>query len=120
MFKIVKTLGVLALAAGLIYGGMRIYKDNNSKLVYLEGTLNRGVKLAQDVEYNFLLKLDTVVSGPTFEDGRGIPLSDYYLIATDSVIYSELESRLDKRVKVGGEINWGYAETKYLKVLTIK
>lgn len=93
--------------------------DNQQKLS-IRGVVSYGVRPAPDISYDYQLK----PSEPFFDelDSQGRPSSVRFIDIIPGInsAWIELENNIGKEVTVEGYMVWGYSESRYLEIISVK
>lgn len=91
------------------------------KLEVITGTLDRTLRPAPDIAYDYQLKLDKPYADYESSTGR---VPEYYQVLDispyNNFILVEFEKFIDQKVQIEGEMVWGYAESRYLTVISLE
>lgn len=94
--------------------------DNTQEKLVLRGTIVHGKRPAPDIGYDYQLKLVEPFIDKFSSVGATQEVSEVYIAPTTNSLWTELENNIDKEVTVEGYMAWGYAESRYLEIISIK
>lgn len=97
-----------------------IDRTSFQKIEIVTGTLEYSTRPAPDISYDYQLKLDKAFYDP--QSSSGIPeiFPALDLRPFNHFILSEFDKNIGKEVEIEGEMTWGYSESRYLSVISIK
>ncbi len=93
---------------------------NNMVLATFSGILKHSVRLSYDIGYDYKLILDDDYLNKDFSFGEPTYLKEINVTPFNDEVWMEFEKNIGKNVVLEGYYLWGYAETKYLLVHTLK
>jgi hypothetical protein len=89
-------------------------------LISFSGILKHGIRPAPDIGYDYILELDEEYLDSSSSAGYPVYLKQIDVIPLNDGVWIEIEENIDKQVTLEGYYLWGYAESKYLEVHSIK
>lgn len=128
-FMIILSSVVLLLSLLLIWPDIhkarRIYVSQTPSVpiietITLSGTVVENVRPAPDINYDFALHLDEPFLNKLSAQGEDALETSLVLIGATEDIQNQIASNIDSHVSVTATLEWGYAESQYLKVIAIK
>ena len=94
--------------------------DNTQEKLVLRGTAVHTKRPAPDIGYDYQLKLVEPFTDKLNASGLGPqPQSTVDIIPPTNVIWIDLEENINKEIGVEGYMVWGYAESRYLLVISV-
>ncbi|MFA5827939.1 MAG: hypothetical protein WC841_01055 [Candidatus Shapirobacteria bacterium] len=108
-----------------LYKARRVYVSQTASVplvetITLSGTVVQNVRPAPDINYDFALQLDEPFVNELSAQGSDTLETSLVLIGATEDIQNQIASNIDSHVSVTATLEWGYAESQYLKVLEIK
>ncbi len=83
------------------------------------GVIKRFERPAPDIGYDYILDLDEPYLDTTHMSGIPTNLDATVLIPLDDTVWKDIEETIGMPVKVSGAFEWGYAESKFLRVSSV-
>lgn len=95
---------------------------NNLSKVILEGKINRFSRPAPDIGYDYQVILSEPIVDNTNASGLPQTVNSYLIVPKSNEIWKIIEESIEDKdsIKIEGYENWGYAESKYILVDSIK
>ncbi|MBI2612181.1 hypothetical protein HYW54_05600 [Candidatus Gottesmanbacteria bacterium] len=93
--------------------------DNSQEKLVLRGSVIRAKRPAPDIGYDYQLKLVEPFVDKLSSAGSPQKVSLVDVTPTTNNLWNELENNINKEVTVEGYMVWGYAESRYLQIMTI-
>jgi hypothetical protein len=109
------------------YTDCRIFPDPKpidrtilKKIEKVPGIVEYALRPAPDIDYDYRLRLAKPFIDPLNASGNPKVYPFLDIAPFNQTILLELEKNMGEKVTVEGEMTWGYAETRYLKVISVK
>jgi hypothetical protein len=96
---------------------------NNLKKVNLEGKITRFSRPAPDIGYDYQIILKEPFVDNTNASGLPQTVNSYLIVPKSDEVWKKIEDNIKRdrnNIKLEGYENWGYAESKYILVDSIK
>ena len=98
----------------------RIQGEKNLDLATFSGTLKHRVRPAPDIGYDYLLFLNEEYLDTSSSTGSPELLEQIDITPFSNNIWIEIQEKIDQKVTLEGYYLWGYAESKYMEVHSVK
>lgn len=97
-----------------------INRTSFKKIEKVSGIVEHALRLAPDISYDYRLRLAKPFIDPLDASGNPKVYPFLDISPLNQTILLELERNMGQKVTVEGEMTWGYAESRYLKVISVK
>ncbi len=94
--------------------------DNTQEKLSLRGTIIHGNRPSPDIGYDYQLRLAEPFIDQNSSAGSPQEVSLVDAVPNDNSIWKELENNINKAINVEGYMVWGYAESKYFQITSVK
>lgn len=94
--------------------------DNAQEKLILRGTVVHGKRPAPDIGYDYQLKLVEPFVDKFSSAGSPQKVSLVDAIPSTNSLWNELENNINKEIGIEGYMVWGYAESKYFQIISVK
>jgi len=94
--------------------------DNTQEKLTLRGTVIHAKRPAPDIGYDYQLKLSEPFVDKFSSAGSPQKVSMVDVTPITNNLWNELENNINKEITVDGYMVWGYAESRYLRIVDIK
>lgn len=108
-----------------VYTARQAYVSKTASVPALEtltfsGTIESMTRPAPDINYDFALRLDEPFLNKFSAYGEDVVETTMILIGSTEDIQNQIVSNIGNHVTVTATLEWGYAETQFLRVSEIK
>ena len=108
-----------------VYTARQVYVSQIPSVPALEtltftGIIEPMTRPAPDINYDFALHLDEPFLNKLSSLGPDTMETSLVLIGDTDTIQNQIAAKVGKHVSVTATLEWGYAESQYLKVIEIK
>lgn len=86
----------------------------------LSGIVNMSNRPAPDINYDYQIKLSKPFLDKNNSSGSPQQVSLVEAVPDTNAIWVELTNNLNREVEIQGRMEWGYAESKYFRITSIK
>jgi len=102
------------------YGQAHFTIDNTQEKLTLRGSVDHSKRPSPDIGYDYQLKLSEpfVDKFSSADSPQKVSLID--VTPNTNNLWTKLENNINKNITVEGYMVWGYAESRYLQIITIK
>lgn len=86
----------------------------------LRGIVNTNNRPAPDINYDYQVKLSKPFLDKNSSSGSSQQISLVDAVPDTNIVWIELTSNINHEVEIQGYMEWGYAESKYFRITSIK
>jgi len=90
-----------------------------SKKLTFRGAIKRATRVSPDINYDYQIQLKEPYLDNTSASGSPQETSSFDIIPSTNETWISLENNINKEVEITGYLAWGYAESKYIDIVSI-
>ena len=102
------------------YSQVQLSTDGTQEKLILRGIIVHAKRPVPDIGYDYQLKLTEPFVDKFSSYGSPQKVSLVEVSPTTNSLWTELEDNIDKEITVEGYMAWGYAESRYLQIISVK
>ncbi len=102
------------------YSATNVRSELESEKVTFYGTINNTNRPSPDINYDYQILLSKPYLEKENSSGLSQEVNTIVVIPSTFEVWDTLTNNINQMVKIEGYMEWGYAESKYLKIVSIE